>query len=157
MWSIQVTRPILREGRFDGVIVVSLNPTQFAAFGEKIRIGPRSALTIVRSTGEVMARYPTPPSLDLGYVLHDRPFLEPNPQVSGNYRQRGSFDGVDRLWGCQSLPEYGMTFIMGEAMADVLSPFVKIRDLVLIGAIGATLLTAFLSCPCTDPSGAWRS
>ena len=31
-WSIQITRPILKNGKFDGVLVVSVSPDQFAGF-----------------------------------------------------------------------------------------------------------------------------
>ena len=103
-WSIQVTRPIFRNGQFNGVFVVSVSPDQFAAFAEKLSLIKGNVMTIVRNTGEIMARYPGNEA-GLGVVLQDRPYLGSNAQSSGNYRLTSKVDGEDRVWGFSSLPE----------------------------------------------------
>jgi len=37
-WSIQFTRPIVKNGRFSGVIVISVSPELFARFAEKLQL-----------------------------------------------------------------------------------------------------------------------
>ena len=142
-WSIQVTRPIITNGQFAGVIVVSLSPDQFASFAAKLNMGKGSVMTVVRSTGEIMARYPGTET-SLGNVLKDRPFLTPDAPLTANYRQVSVTDGVDRIWGYNRLPEYGMIFVVGNAVDEVLASYRENRVLVLSGATAISLLAAIL-------------
>jgi hypothetical protein len=105
-WSIQFTRPIHKNRNFSGVLVVSVSPELFGQFAEKLRA---SVITVVRDTGEMMARYPAVES-SFGHILKDRPFLKPDAPVSGNFRQIASVDAVDRIYGFYKLPEYGLSF-----------------------------------------------
>ena len=121
-WSIQITRPIFKSGQFDGVMVVSLSPEKFAGFAEKLGLKGASVMTVVRNSGEIMARYPVVES-SLGQVIKDRPFLQPDAPVSGNFHQVSSVDAKDRIFGYHRSPEYGITFVVGEAVSDVLAPY----------------------------------
>lgn len=142
-WSIQVTRPIFTDGEFAGVIVVSLSPDQFASFAGKLKMDKGSVVTVVRSSGEIMARYPGAES-SLGNIIKDRPFLASDAPLADNYRQFSATDGIDRIWGYSRLPEYGMTFIVGNAVDDVLASFRENRVLVLSGATLISLLATLL-------------
>ena len=142
-WSIQLTRPIFRNGVFDGVVVVSVSPYQFAGFALKLRIGPQSVATVVRNTGEITARYPAAES-GLGMVLKDRPFLSAQAPPSGSYRQTAAVDGKERIFGFYTLREYGMTFVLGDALDDVLAPWIVHRDEVLAAAASVSILVTFL-------------
>jgi signal transduction histidine kinase len=138
-WSIQMTRPILTRGHFNGVVVVSIGPDQFARFAEKLGVANAATMTIVRSSGEIMARYPIDTG-GLGVVLKDRPFLGPAAVLGGNYRQQSSIDGKERIWGFHTLPEYGMTFVMGEAIDDILQPYRKHQSDVVLAAVIISLI-----------------
>lgn len=142
-WSIQMTRPIITNGQFAGVIVVSLSPDQFASFAGNLKMDKGSVVTVVRSSGEIMARYPGAET-SLGNVLKDRPFLDANAPLAANYRQVSATDGIDRIWGYSRLPEYGMIFIVGNAVDDVLAAYRDNRVLVLSGAGAISLLAALL-------------
>ncbi len=142
-WSIQVTRPIVRDGRFDGVVVISVSPDQFAGFAEKLGVTGNSTMTVIRNTGEIMARYPATKSA-LGQVVKDRPFQEEGALPSGNYRRHATVDGIERIFGYFRLPEYGMTFVIGEPVDDILRPFVSHRRAVLAGAVAISLLALLL-------------
>jgi PAS domain S-box-containing protein len=142
-WSIQVTRPILRQGRFDGVMVISLDPAKFAGFGQSLRLSETTVMTVVRSTGEIMARYPDPGD-SLGVKLTGRPFQPAGAPTLGNYRMTGATDGVDRIWGYHSLPEYGLTFVIGEAVDDVLAAHGTYRNFIVLIALGLSALLSAL-------------
>jgi signal transduction histidine kinase len=142
-WSIQLTRPILDAGRFNGVLVVSVSPDQFAAFAEKLGVSRNNVMTIVRKTGEIMSRYPRDEK-GLGVILSDRPFLGSDAPLSGNYRQLSKVDERDRIWGFSTLPEYGMSFVMGEAVTDVLAPFKSHRRDVLLVASAVSVMASIL-------------
>lgn len=142
-WSIQLTRPILRQGKFAGVLVVSLNPEQFAAFAKTLDSKEKSATTVVRDSGEIMARYPANEE-NLGRQVRDRPYHAAEAPVSGNFRHTGTTDRIDRIYGYYKLPEYQLTFIRGEAVEDVLAPYVTQRTTLLLAASGVSLLAVIL-------------
>lgn len=142
-WSIQITRPILRGGRFEGVLVISVSPEQFAGFAEKLGVSGGSVLTIVRDSGEIMARYPAMSSA-LGKIVKDRPYLEDSALLKGNFRTPGAVDGVERIFGYVRLPEYGMSFVLGESVEEILLPYVSHRRAVLAGAVAISFLAGLL-------------
>ncbi|MBU1364189.1 MAG: hypothetical protein KKE51_10245 [Gammaproteobacteria bacterium] len=142
-WSIQITRPILRNGQFEGVLVVSVSPEQFAGFGEKLRIVGASSLTVVRDTGEIMARYPTLES-SLGKVLKDTPYLRNDTAGSGNFSRSAAVDGRERIYGYYRVPGYAMSFVVGEAVDEVLAPYFAHRKTVMFGAAAVSVLALSL-------------
>ena len=141
-WSIQFTRPILRDGQFDGVLVVSVSPDLFASFAEKLRLAPDSVLALIRSSGEIMARYPTQES-SYGQSVGDRPYLRPGAPVSGNVQATGVVDGVERLFGYYNLPELGLSFVVGESLAEAMKRHDGYRTVVV--AVVALVTTAALA------------
>ena len=142
-WSIQITRPIFKDGEFNGVLVVSVSPEQFAGFAKKLLIAQDSSLTVVRSTGEIMARYPAVES-SLGMVLKGAIYLTSEAPGFGNFTMAAAVDNVERIYGYYRLPEYGMTFVLGEAVSDVLKPYFSYRRSVTLGALGLSVLAISL-------------
>jgi len=142
-WSIQVTRPIQNKGRFDGVLVVSVSPSEFVSFAVKLGVQGKSSMTVVRDTGEVMARFPEAEN-SLGRIIKDVPFFGPNAQPLGNYRRAATIDGTERIFGYARLPEYGMSFVLGEAVEEVLAPHITYRNKVLTVALAASALAITL-------------
>ncbi|MGI9134973.1 MAG: ATP-binding protein [Rhodoferax sp.] len=142
-WSIQVTRPILRKGQFDGVVVVSVSPEKFASFAEKLGLSGGSVLTVVRDTGEIMARYPIR-ERSLGQLIKDRPYQVAGAPIAGNFQQASIVDGAQRIYGYYRIPEYGITFVMGEALTTVLEPYQVHRDKMLGGALAASFFATLL-------------
>ena len=143
-WSIQFTRPIQRKGLFDGVLVLSVSPALFADFSEKIAHHDATAITVVRDTGELMARHPYREDA-LGLISKNRPFLGTNAQISGSFRGFSVVDGSERIFGFFRLPEYGLTFIVGEEIGDILAPHHDFRNQVIFGAFCITLLALVFS------------
>ncbi len=141
-WSIQVTRPIFEDGGFDGVIVVSISPDQFTGFAGKLRLEKEDALSVIRDTGEILARFPS--SLGLGKILIDRPYLGNNPSDSGNYRDRAVVDGIERIYGYYRLPEYGLTFVVGESMDGVLASYKAQQKIIITGTLTISVLAISL-------------
>lgn len=143
-WSIQFTRPILDKGRFGGVIVISVSPELFAQFAEKLQLPEGSIMTLVRDTGEIMARYPILES-SYGQLLSDRPYLKANGPSAGNDRRIAAVDSVERLYGFYKQPKYGLAFVVGEAVEYTLAPYKSYRQLVIgISALLSIVLVLFL-------------
>jgi signal transduction histidine kinase/CheY-like chemotaxis protein len=142
-WSIQFTRPIITNGAFAGVIVVSVSPDQFADFAKKLKLGAgQGAIELVRDSGELMARYPSLES-SIGHVLKARPFLGDGAALSGNFRQVSTFDGKEKIFGFYRLPEYGLSFVVNDEVRVVLAPYFVFRIQVIAVAVGMTVLISF--------------
>jgi len=136
-WSIQFTRPILKNGKFNGVLVVSVSPDLFSQFAEKLQLGKDGSATMVKTSGELMARYPVT-SFTQEAIPKDRPFLKENSPIAGNYRSFSSIDKTERIYGYYKLPQFGQIYVVGESVNDILTPYYTYRTLVLEVASGVS-------------------
>jgi hypothetical protein len=109
-WSIQFTRPILRDGRFAGVIVVSVSPDLFAGYHGHLKLSPDGAATVTRDSA-ILARHPSGESY-YGQRLTGTAFEQPTESGAGSFVKVAQTDGIERLYGYYKLPEYRMTFAM---------------------------------------------
>lgn len=142
-WSIQFTRPILKAGRFAGVVVVSVSPEQFASFANTLTIGKDGVATIIRDTGQIIARVPNP-TVGIEKPPRRRQFNEPGAPETGSYRVVSGTDGVERIIGYHHVSEIGLFFLVGESVASVMAPYDGYRRTALIEAAASTLLLALL-------------
>ncbi|MFC4524208.1 EAL domain-containing protein [Cupriavidus pinatubonensis] len=142
-WSIQFTRPILRAGSFDGVIVVSVSPEQFASFAQTFTNRDGEVASVIKSSGQVIARVP---SLEgsLARAVTNRPYLAGGSPQSGSYRAVSGSEGVERVFGYYRMPEFGLNFVVGESVGLVLAPYEVYRRIALAGAMASTLLVGLL-------------
>ncbi len=137
-WSLQFTRPILRNGRFAGVLVISISPEFFGGFAAKLRLAEGSILSIVGHGGEIMVRHPLDES-SYGLSVGERPYLQANAPIAGSDQAIGVVDGEERLYGYYRLPEAPLIFVVGVKLSEVMQPFRGYRQTLLAGG-------AFLSC-----------
>lgn len=147
-WSIQFTRPVFIDKQFAGVIVISVSPALFSDFAEKLKIERGSTVTLLRDSGEVMARHPTRESA-YGAVITNRPFLEANGPQLGSERFKSAIDGAERIFGFYKLPEYGLIFVVGELLETTMAPLNEHRQKVfwvasLISVFAALLLLSLI-------------
>ena len=142
-WSLQITRPVLKDGQFNGVIVVSLSPDEFSDYAETLRIGKTDTLAMIRDNGEILSRYPNREGA-IGTVVKDSPYLTPGSPVSGSYRLSSSIDGIDRIYGYYHVPEFGLNFVVGEDVEQVLAPYRSYRSTVVVAAVILSILTITL-------------
>jgi PAS domain-containing protein len=142
-WAIQFTRPILHHGNFDGVIVISVGPEQFASFASNLQVAPGDVITMVKDSGRIIARQPALAD-SFGRSLHSLPYLAPDAPQAGSFRMKAQSDGVDRVYGFHRLPEYGLTAVVGESIDQALAPSQAHRDVTLRVAAVMTLLLGAL-------------
>ncbi|CAG2158297.1 bifunctional diguanylate cyclase/phosphodiesterase [Cupriavidus numazuensis] len=142
-WSIQFTRPILRAGRFDGVIVVSVSPEQFASFAQSFTNRDGEVASVIKTSGQVIARVPALEG-SLARSVSNRPYLDSASPQSGSYRAVSGSEGVERVFGYYRIPEFGLNFVVGESIDLVLAPYEVYRRVAFAGAIASTLLLGLL-------------
>jgi PAS domain S-box-containing protein len=154
-WSIQLTRPIMEQGQFRGVIVISVKPENLVQFHQKINLGQDAVVAIIRDGGDIMAR-----NLEMdqyiGKIIDTAPYGLPDAPLRGNFRRKPQVDGIERIIGYMRLPEYGVTVIVGAATDQALSA-IRSRNLSLvIVSMALTLALAALAWLTRHRAGIWE-
>jgi PAS domain S-box-containing protein len=126
-WSIQFTRPVLKKGRFAGVIVVSVSPDLFARFFRTLSLGVHDNATMVHDSGTIMARTPDWEKY-IGRIIDNSPYQGEHVPVQGNYRRSSQLDDVERIFGYYRLPEYRLILAVGVSTKDILAPVLAQRQ-----------------------------
>ena len=142
-WSIQFTRPIYRDGVYVGVFLASISPELYSRFAQSMDVGQGGEVTLIRDGGEVMARYPHDDDMLLKMVQR-APFAEAGAPLTGIYRDAASTDGVERIFGYHRVPDYGVTFVVGVSMQEVLRPYFHVRRMVSGAALAVTVFSLLL-------------
>jgi PAS domain S-box-containing protein len=121
-WSIQLTRPIFDAGRFAGVVVLSLDPGYFVRYYQRFDLGAQGVITIVRDTGEVLARSVGQEKY-IGKVINAAPVTDAGAPPTGTYHRSASqTDGVERIFGYYRLPQRGLSVRIGVGVDEFLAP-----------------------------------
>ncbi|MFN3544803.1 MAG: EAL domain-containing protein [Thiobacillus sp.] len=150
-WIIPVTRPILRDGRFAGVVNILLFPDKISEQLARITLERDDVVVLLRDDGKYLARSRNWASLLGESVRKDRPFLQPGAPDRGAFRAPASSDGVVRLFAWQRLAERSLIAVVGLAEAPLLAPLESdaaaarrrnavVAAVILLLGIGAALL-----------------
>ena len=143
-WSIQLTRPIFNQGHFAGVIVMSVDPGYFTRFYQKVDLGAHGTVSVVRDSGEIMARSPEP-GKHIGKLIDTTPFTAPGVPQQGNFRRLAQTDGIDRSFSYFKMPAYGVTLNVGAGMDEQLAPVNQQQHALLwVAGIASVLLIGIL-------------
>jgi two-component system NtrC family sensor kinase len=94
-----------QNGAFNGIVALTLPPTNLDQFYQRVAQGTAMAAGLLRSDGSVLARYPTPPA-GLVDAQTNKTFLEAlaHGPESGAYTTHSGIDGVERLIAYRKLP-----------------------------------------------------
>ncbi len=140
--SIQITRRVGDpEGRFAGVVVVSLDPGFFTQFFANMNLGEEAVVTLVGTDGVVRARKSHTQEEGGQTVLRSDLFREMRAQGTGTVWARSLVDGKSRLWAFRTLPDYDLVAGVGAGESYVLDG-ARRQTWTYIGR--ASLLTAVL-------------
>lgn len=115
-WSIPMSRPVYRNGKFDGVVYVTADPDYFIRFYWLADIGRDGVATMVRDSGEVMARSSELEKF-IGQRISHLPFADPHAPLQGGFMQSAQSDGVERFYGYARLPRYGLSVLIGPSVS----------------------------------------
>lgn len=144
-WTIQFTRPLSSDaGVFSGVIVLSVPAEYFSRFYNTIDIGADSTITLVRATGEVLARSPNPEDA-MGKSLSGAPFMGPGSPNFGLYAERSQEDGIERLFGWRVLPKGRLMVVIGRTYDTLLLPYREQRRIYVTGGAIVSVLLGLMA------------
>ena len=119
---IQITRRITRkDGSFGGTIGVAIDPFHFSQFFDEVDLGPNGVIDLVGRDGIVRARRALN-DRNIGQNVGDTPlFKRMLASSSGSEIVRSKLDGITRIYGYSSVPDYPLVVAVGIAMNNVLA------------------------------------
>lgn len=139
-WSIQFTRPLEdARGNFAGVIVLSVAPEYFSRFYNTLDLGKDSSISLVRTSGEILARSPNP-ELALGKEIKDASLIRQRSAESGLYEKYSEIDGIQRLYGWRVLPKRELAVFVGHSIDEMFASYYQQRRAYIYGGLGVSLL-----------------
>lgn len=122
VWTVIVARPILRDGRFDGILQLAVSTDHLARRLTSIELSPKDIVALIDLDGRFLARS-RDNAASMGQSLpSDRPFLSDPAAMGGNFRVVGQVDGTARTYGWHRVPERGLVVSVGLADEGVLAP-----------------------------------
>lgn len=151
-WSIQFSRRIEENGKFLGVLVLSISPEYLYRTLERLTRGSQDVLLILRNSGEIMARsHDMEKSIGLK-ASEKRPYLGSSPGDVGYFIAKAQVDQIERMYHWHHLTEYPAIVVLGLDMAQLMAPVEKsiqqgyVKGLITTAAVWFTaLLAVYLS------------
>ncbi len=150
-WSIQFSRPMYRDDRFLGVLVMSVAPAYLQQVLADVVLQSDDSISIVRQSGEFLARN-RDMERTLGKVLdNSRPFIGADAPVTGRYVATSEIDQVERIFSWQRLPDFPVTVVLGLSTQGSFQPINRVIEenrlkavagialLVLMVVVGASM------------------
>lgn len=137
--AIQFTRPLPRkDGKFNGVIVVSVSPEYFYRFYENVELGKDSSIALARIYGDLLARYPQPGEI-LNKTIQAAPWIGARPEEQGFFQKDSEVDSVERLYAWRVLEKGDLAVVMGQSMETILAPYHQQRNTYLAWGCAVTI------------------
>jgi diguanylate cyclase (GGDEF)-like protein len=153
-WSVQFTRPVYTlDGRFDGVIVASVEPAYFSRFHQQLELGEDASVTLALADGTVLARTSrSTRDKGMGHVMREPSAADRSRALSGNFQHHSRIDGIERFYSWRALPDYGLTVVVGQSVKEGYARYVHQESVYInagiagtIGLTGLALAMAFAS------------
>lgn len=134
-WSIQMTRRINHaDGRYKGVVVVSMDPYYFTRLYDEVDLGDNSSTELVGSDGVVRARRVGAVNT-IGQDIGDsKVFSLMQGKTRGSFTERSPVDGTLRLYAFEKLANYPLYMLVGLDRDAVLADYVSRRNQALLMA-----------------------
>jgi PAS domain S-box-containing protein len=143
-WSIRFTRPILRRGRFAGVVVVSMSPQYISQVLASFELELEDNVTLLDNEGTFMAHSQRLSEVIGKTLAVDRPFNKPDGPLRGSYRVTSFTDGRDRIFGWERIPGTSLVASVGLDERKAMAPLeIHFRQAWTVAVVFALAILAF--------------
>ena len=142
-WTIQFSKPIRSEGQFRGVFVMSVATAYLHDKLVTLQLGDNDTISILRTSGDFLARDRNQHEALRSPVPKDRPYIEAQPGESGFFTTSSSVDRVERMFHWIRLSDYPVVISLGLSERDILSP---VDAAITQDKVRGLLVTASLWC-----------
>lgn len=142
-WAFVVSRPLRRDGRFEGTVQFLVSTEYLARRLAALQLSSRDVVALVHSDGTFMARSRDNAAAMGQRVPADRPYLDSTrTEQAGIFHVQGLLDGTPRTYGWHRTPEHGLVVAIGLERASVLEPVEAglARSQAVTGALALLLL-----------------
>ena len=140
--SRRLTAP---DGSFGGVVLSTMRLSSFQNLFEQLDVGKRGSITLYRTDGHVVARYPYHGEDFDRDLRHDPIFQQFSAARSGRFVAASPFDGVERLYTFRHVGDLPLVLSVNLSEDEILAAW-RGRALVMGSMLGALCLaTATLS------------
>lgn len=141
-WTFLLGRPLLWNGRFDGVIYLLVQSDQIAQRLSTLTLSEQDVISLIHPGGAYLARSRENGSFMGQSVPKDRPFLADPTLVRGTYRVTDEKNHAPRTYGWHRLEGTGLVVSVGLADKSVLAPLTPAleRNLWVTGLLSLLLL-----------------
>jgi diguanylate cyclase (GGDEF)-like protein/PAS domain S-box-containing protein len=138
-WMIGLTRRLRRpDGRFDGIVMASLPLSEFQTLIERLDLGQRGAVTVLRQDGVILARDPYDKP-DIGRDLKATPVYETGNGAShGAMVRRSGLDGTNKLFSYSKVGDLPLVVTVAISTDAIYADWQ--RHAAVIGSVTVTLL-----------------
>lgn len=140
-WRIPMALRIVREGgRFGGVVVMSVDPTNFTDFYRQADLGTQGLLELTGLDGVVRGRK-SGGKVSFGADARSLPWFQRQAAAPEDdlIDAHGALDGVPRILSYRSMAGHPLMVTVGSASSEVLEPVMQRRAGYLALAAGASV------------------
>jgi diguanylate cyclase (GGDEF)-like protein len=123
-WVIQCVRTLHKQGRFDGVVLFSLDAMHFVDLHSDVDVGTEGAINLVGMDRVIRARVSHVASRNsfFGQIMpSERPFFDPKQVPHGIYLAHSSIDGVERIGAWRRLSNAPLVVLVLLSKSEVLA------------------------------------
>jgi len=145
VWTVIVSRPLLKDGRFAGTMNLSVPTSYFERHLAALPLGEQTVVSLLRAEDGAFITRSRDHDKAMGRKLPaDRPFLRERAAPQGQFRAVGEVDGITRLYAWRRLPELGILVAVGLAEDEALEPLAagRERERLVFAALLSVLLIA---------------
>ncbi|QAU34791.1 diguanylate cyclase [Janthinobacterium sp. 17J80-10] len=140
-WAVQFSLPIIRDGQFAGVTVISISPEYLSRALRDIFHDPANVAILLRDDGAYLARSHQLEEVLGKFVPSTRSFLTRPDLPSGAYDTVAPVDGVLRHYAWHRTANAPLILSLGLGTEVALAPVVaSLRDSKLHNALGSAML-----------------
>lgn len=141
-WVFIVSRPLLRDGVFDGTVHLLVSTEHVSRRLAALSLRPTDIVSLVHPSGQLLAHSASHPVAVSMKVPADRPFLLDAQAEAGLFRFESPLDGRWRTAGWRRLPASGLVTVVGLSDEGVMAPLQPLmqRDWALKGVLSGLFL-----------------
>jgi signal transduction histidine kinase/CheY-like chemotaxis protein/PAS domain-containing protein len=132
------------DGQLLGFVIGAIRTDYLESFFQAIKLEPGAVVTVLRSDGTVLARYPAPDHLLASKVPMQSDWYSVVEAGGGTFRASGFLDGVPRLVSVTPRQDYPVVIDVSIEEKKALAPWRRQTTYIAIGALCAVIGFALL-------------
>jgi diguanylate cyclase (GGDEF)-like protein len=125
------------DGSFAGVVLGAMLQDYFQSGFKDISLGPNGTVTLARTDGVVLMRWPYREDSVGSSLKRAELFVQFQQASSGQYESPGELDGVKRLFVYGQVADLPLIVVVGQSLDDIFAPWW--RQALAIGALMVVL------------------